>query len=59
MKLENVTVTDQEVKEEIKSLSEKYSMKEEEIIKEIGSEDMIKYDLEMRKVIEILKEANK
>ncbi len=59
MKLENVTVTDKEVKEEIKSLTEKYSMKEEEILKAIGSEDMIKYDLEMRKVIEILKEANK
>lgn len=59
MKLEKVEVSDKEVEEEIKSLTEKYSMKEEDLLKAIGSKDMIKYDLEMRKVIEILKEANK
>lgn len=59
MKLEKVEVTDGEVEEEIKSLASKYSMKEEELLKAIGSRDMIKYDLEMRKVVEILKEANK
>lgn len=59
MKLEKVEVADNEVEEEIKSLASKYSMKEEDLLKAIGSKDMIKYDLEMRKVIEILKEANK
>lgn len=59
MKLEKVEVADDEVEEEIKSLASKYSMKEEELLKAIGSKDMIKYDLEMRKVVEILKEANK
>ncbi len=59
MKLEKVEVSDKEVEDEIKSLSEKYSMKEEDLLKAIGSKDMIKYDLEMRKVIELLKEANK
>lgn len=59
LKLEKVEVTDQEVEEEIKSLANKYSMKEEELLKAIGSKEMIHYDLEMRKVIEILKEANK
>ena len=59
MKLEKVEVTDKEVEDEIKSLSEKYSMKEEDLLKAIGSKNMIKYDLEMRKVIELLKEANK
>lgn len=59
MKLEKVEVSDNEVEEEIKSLASKYSMKEEELLKAIGSKDMIKYDLEMRKVVEILKEANK
>lgn len=59
LKLEKVEVTEQEVEEEIKSLANKYSMKEEELLKAIGSKDMIRYDLEMRKVIEILKEANK
>lgn len=59
MKIEKVEVTDKEVEEEIKSLSDKYGMKEDEIIKAIGSKEMIQYDLEMRKVIELLKEANK
>ena len=59
MKLEKVEVTDKEVEDEIKSLTEKYSMKEEDLLKAIGSKNMIKYDLEMRKVIELLKEANK
>ncbi len=59
IKLENVTVSEQEVEEEIQSLSEKYGMKEEELLKNFGSKDMIKYDLKFRKVIEILKEANK
>lgn len=59
MKIEKVEVTDKEVEEEIKSLSDKYGMKEDEILKAIGSKEMIQYDLEMRKVIELLKEANK
>ncbi len=59
LKLEKIEVSDQEVEEEIKSLAEKYSMKEEELLKALGSKEMVKYDLEMRKVIEVLKEANK
>ena len=59
IKLEKVEVTDKDVDAEIKSLEDKYKMKKEEILKQLGSTDMIKYDLEMRKVIEILKEANK
>ena len=59
MKLENVEVTDKDIEEEIKEMSSKYGMKEEELLKAIGSKEMIKYDLEIRKVIEILKEANK
>ena len=59
MKLEKVEVTDKDVEEEIKTLETKYGMKKEEILKQLGSTDMIKYDLEMRKVIDLLKEANK
>lgn len=59
MKLEDVKVEEKEITSEIKSLSEKYGMKEEELLKAIGSKEMIRYDLEMRKVIELLKEANK
>ena len=59
IKKEKIKVTDKEVDEEIKSLSDKYGMKEEDLLKAIGSKEMIKYDLEMRKVIEVLKEADK
>ncbi len=59
VKLEKVEVTEEEVDKEIKTVSEKYNMSEEDFIKEFGGRDMIKYDLEMRKVIELLKEANK
>ncbi len=59
VKLEKVEITDKEVDKEIKDISEKYQTTEEELLKMFGGKEMIKYDLEMRKVIEILKEANK
>ena len=58
-KLEKVEVTDKDVDAEIKNLEDKYKMKKEDILKQLGSTDMIKYDLQIRKVIDILKEANK
>ena len=59
VKLENIKIEDKEIDQEIKAMTEKYGMKEEELLKAFGSKDMIRYDLEMRKVIEILKEASK
>jgi len=59
VKLEKVEVTTEEVDKEIKEIAEKYQTKEEDLIKMFGGKEMIKYDLEMRKVIEVLKEANK
>ena len=59
IKTESVKVTDEDVEEEIKTLENKYKMKKEDILKQLGSTEMIKYDLEMRKIIDILKEANK
>jgi len=59
IKLEKIEVTDKDVEEEIKNLETKYKMKKEDILKQLGTTDMIKYDLEMRKVIDVLKEANK
>ena len=59
IKIEKVEITDKDVEKEIKNLETKYSMKKDDILKQLGSVDMIKYDLEMRKIIEILKEANK
>ena len=54
---EGIKVTDKEVKEEIKTNAEKYGMKEEEFVSAIGGEEAIKYDLRMRKALDIIKEA--
>lgn len=59
MKQEKISVSDKEIDEEINSMEKKYGMKKEEILKQLGSTDMIRYDLEMRKTIDFLKEANK
>lgn len=57
--LENIEVTDEELDAKIKELADKYKMTEEEIIKNFGSKFAIKYDTEMNKVINFLKDANK
>lgn len=59
MNIEKVEVSEEDAKQELKSLAEKYKMSEEELQKEIGGLDMIQYDLEIRKTIELLKELNK
>ncbi|MDD4035843.1 MAG: trigger factor [Bacilli bacterium] len=57
-KEEKIEITDKEAKEEAKRLAEQYSIKTDEFIQMFGGLDMIKYDLEMRKTIEVLKENN-
>ena len=57
-KLENIEISDKDAKEEAKHLSEMYQMTEEELVNAFGGIDLIKYDLKMRKTIELLKENN-
>ena len=59
IKLEKVEVTEEEVNKEKTELANKYQMTEEDFVNAFGGLEMIKYDLEMRKVIDLLKEANK
>ena len=59
IKLEKIEVTEEEVNKEKEELSKKYQMTEEDFVTAFGGVEMIKYDLEMRKVIDFLKEANK
>ena len=59
IKLEKIEVTEEEVKNEKEELMKKYQMTEEDLTNAFGGLEMIKYDLEMRKVIDFLKEANK
>lgn len=58
VKEEKIEVSDKEAKAELKNMIEKYHVTEEEIMKELGSLEVIKYDLRMKKAIEILKENN-
>ncbi len=59
MSLEKVSVTKKEVKDEIKKIAEAHKISEDEVLSQVGGEDMIKYDLEMRKTVDLLKELNK
>lgn len=55
IKLEKLEVSDDEVEKEATTLADKYSMKKDDFLKEFGGLEMIKYDLEMRKALEVLK----
>ena len=55
VKAEKIEIADKEAKEEAKKLAEKYNMKEEEFLMSFGGLDLVKYDLKMRKAMEILK----
>jgi trigger factor len=57
-KLENVTVSKEELDQEIEKLSGDYQMDKEELLKAFGGTEVIEYDLRMRKTIELLKENN-
>ncbi|MBR2828822.1 MAG: trigger factor [Bacilli bacterium] len=56
---EKIEVTEEEADKEAVSLAEKYQMDKEEFLKQFGGLEMIQYDLQMRKVIDKLKELNK
>ena len=58
-KEEKVEISEEEADKEAEVLAEKYHMNKEEVLKVFGGLEMIQYDLEMRKVIELLKEYNK
>ena len=59
MNLEKIEVTNEEAEKEAEELAKKYEMEKDQFLAQFGGVDMIQYDLEMRKTIELLKEANK
>ena len=59
MNLEKIEITMEEAEKEAEQLAEKYQMEKEEFLKQFGGVEMVKYDREMRKTIETLKELNK
>jgi hypothetical protein len=40
-------------------LAEKYQMEKDEFLKQFGGLELIKYDLEIRKTLDLLKDLNK
>ena len=59
VKEEKIDSTDKEVDEEVKKIAESYEISEEEFLNYTGGKDMVKYDLNMRKALDVIKDANK
>ena len=53
--LEKIEITDEEAKEHAKEIASQYNMKEEDLLKEYGGLDMLKYDMKMQKALEVIK----
>jgi len=56
IKEENIEVAEEEMDKEVGAIADKYQMTKEEFFKNFG-EEMVKHDLKVRKVFEILKGA--
>jgi len=52
---ENIEVTEKEVEEDVERISSMYGVEKDEFIKMIGGDEMIKYDVKMRKALDFLK----
>ena len=59
MNLEKIEVSSEEAEKEAEELAKKYQMEKDEFLAQFCGIEMIQYDLEMRKAIELLKELNK
>ncbi len=55
-KVENIKITDKQATEEATKMAEKYQMEKDEFLKLFGGLEMVKYDMQMRKAMELLKE---
>ncbi len=52
---EKIEISDADAKKEAKIMAETYGMKENEFLTQFGGLDIVKYDMKMRKAMEILK----
>ena len=57
--IEKIEISKEEAEKEAEELAKKYGMTKEDFLNEFGGIEMVQYDLEMRKVVELLKEYNK
>ncbi len=51
---EKIEITKEEIDKEIEAASKKYNITREDLLKNLGSADAIKYDLRMKKALEII-----
>ena len=56
VKKENIKITKEDALKEAEDLANKYQMKKDEFLKAFGGIEMVEYDMQMRKAIEVLKE---
>lgn len=54
-KAENIEVSDEEASKEADNLAEKYQMEKDEFLKMFGGLEIVKYDLKMRRAMDVLK----
>lgn len=57
--IEKIEATKKEIEEEISKLKDQYRMEEEQVLSMVGGEEYIKYEIEMKKTLDRLKELNK
>jgi len=57
IKEEKIKVTDKQAEKEASDLAKKYGMTSEDFLKELGGLDVLKYDMTMRKAVEVMKES--
>lgn len=57
--LEKMEITEEEADKQADELAAKYNMAKDEFLKAFGGIEMIQYDMEIRKVVDFLKEENK
>ena len=54
VKAENIKVEDKDVDDYSKEMADKYQMEEKAFLEQIGGKDFLKYDLEVKKALEII-----
>ena len=54
--LEKIEISDKEAEEHAEEIAKQYNMKKEDLLKEYGGIEMLKYDMKMQKALEIIKD---
>ena len=57
IKEEKIKVTDKQAEKEAEELAKKYNMLSEDFLKELGGLEVLKYDMTMRKAVDVMKES--